>query len=368
MKRTADVIIVGGGIIGLTTALFLAKRKVSVIVLDRTSIGTEASWAGAGILPPAVTKHARSSLDHFRAFGTEHFPEFSANLKTHTGIDNGFIPSGGIDLKPFSDHQLNAEWASPGVICNIWSREEALANEPKVEFQTDQVHYFPQMAQIRNPRHMRALQLRCQQLGVDLRPGHAASNLQFENGRVNGVETPLGTFSAARYLIATGAWSNALTNPFHLNLRIKPIRGQIVLLKPDFPVLQRLLLHDNAYLVPRADGRILVGSTEEDVGFVKETTVGGISQLLRFASELVPDLVYSKMETSWAGLRPGTQDGLPVVDRIPECENAFIAAGHFRYGVQLSLATAQVMTEMMTGENLTLPNEDFALARFDNLK
>ncbi len=144
---------------------------------------------------------------------------------------------------------------------------------------------------------------------------------------------------------------------------IKPIRGQMVLLSLNRMIVERIVNEGARYLVPRADGRLLVGSTEEDVGFDRDTTAGAVSDLLQFAMSLAPGLEGARVERFWAGLRPSTQDGLPYLGRLPDLENAFMAAGHFRSGLQLSPGTAVVMGQLIRGEQPTIDLSQFRTDR-----
>jgi glycine oxidase len=136
---------------------------------------------------------------------------------------------------------------------------------------------------------------------------------------------------------------------------VHPVRGQIALLNTGDPLLQRILLQGKRYLVPRGDGRVLVGSTEEDVGFDPRTTAAAIEGLLSFARSVVPELATAHVERCWAGLRPGSCDGLPYLGRVPGCDNFFVAAGHFRAGIQLAPITGMVMKELILGKTPTVP-------------
>jgi glycine oxidase len=141
------------------------------------------------------------------------------------------------------------------------------------------------------------------------------------------------------------------------------VRGQIALLQTGRPLIRRVLLQGARYLVPRPDGRVLAGSTEEDAGFDKRTTAGAIAELVRFAASLVPALAGAHLERCWAGLRPGSPDGLPFLGPVPGLANLFVAAGHFRAGIQLSPATGLVMKELLLGQRPSVALEAFRLDR-----
>ena len=170
---------------------------------------------------------------------------------------------------------------------------------------------------------------------------------------------------AGRILIAAGPWSETLIGPtLQSGPGIHPVRGQIVLLNTPTRLLTRVLMFGKQYLVPRADGRVLIGSTEEpEAGFEKGNTAEGVAELLAFATRLVPGLASAELERCWSGLRPGTRDGLPFIGPVPGWDNVFVATGHFRAGVQLSIGTGQVVTELFTGKPTCVSLEAFAVDR-----
>ncbi len=365
MANSPDLLIVGGGIIGLTTAYLAAKAGLRVEVCDRAQFGTEASWAGAGILPPGNVTHAANPFDKLRAIGSQGMSTFSAELRERTGLDNGYLPCGGIEFLLPEDRYALALWDAERIRYETLSRERMSELEPHIGNISDDAFLLPDCAQVRNPRHMRALIAACEQLGVTLSAQQSVAGWIFDGTRVIGVGFADGTSRhAARFLIASGAWSESLLHPLGHFPRIHPVLGQIVLFKPERPVLSRVLMLGKEYLVPRGDGRILVGSTEEpEAGFEKRTTQVGLEKLRKLAVRLVPALAKVDVEKTWVGLRPGTLDGWPYLGTVPGTENVFIAAGHFRSGVQLSLGTARVMTELLMGETPSLSLVEFRLDR-----
>jgi glycine oxidase len=181
--------------------------------------------------------------------------------------------------------------------------------------------------------------------------------------RVEAVETDQGRLTAGLYLLATGAWTDPLLAQVGWRPGIWPVRGQIALLNTGTPDTRPILLHGKRYIVPRTDGRMLVGATEEDAGFDARPTAGGIGGLLAFAAALLPSLAEAPLERCWAGLRPGSPDGMPFLGEVPGCANLYVAAGHFRAGIQLSPATGLVMTELLLGRPTTIPLDAFRLDR-----
>jgi glycine oxidase len=219
------------------------------------------------------------------------------------------------------------------------------------------------MAQLRNPRHIKALLACCRTLGVTLRPGCPVHGFDKQSTRITAVQSSAGRLVADRFLLTAGAWSESLLAPLGCRPGIRPVRGQIALLNTGPPLLHRILLEGKRYLVPRADGRVLVGSTEENAGFDKRTTAEAIGDLLALARRLVPAIGQAQLERCWAGLRPGSPEGMPFLGPVPGFDNLFVAAGHFRAGIQMSPGTALVMKELLLDQPLTVSLAAFRLDR-----
>jgi glycine oxidase len=366
MAQHADVLIIGGGVIGLTTAWFLSHEGASVVVVEQGEVGQQASWAGAGIIPPGDPARARSPIDLLRAHSAAMYPGISQQLREQTGIDNGFLVCGGIELpdpdEPGRDLPTE-EWHSEGISFELLDRAGLHRLQPDLAADLDRGAFLPGMAQVRNPRHVKALHAGCVAGGVRFETGWPVKRLLLDGNRALAVEGERGRLSARQFLLAAGAWTEALLRDLGWAPGIRPIRGQIVLLNTGREGVRPLLLQGKRYLVPRRDGRILAGSTEEDVGFDTRTTKEGIGGLLAFAHRLVPSLTQAEVERTWSGLRPGSPDGLPYLGRIPGWDNLHISAGHFRAGLQLSPGTGLVMAQHLLGQPTLLSLEPFRLDR-----
>ncbi|MBL8797762.1 MAG: glycine oxidase ThiO [Planctomycetia bacterium] len=362
MPEHPDVLIIGGGVIGLTTAYFLARDGVRVRIVERGDFGREASWAGAGILPPGQPVPDLHPYDLLRAHSAALFPILTAELRERTGIDNGYLRCGGLELGA-PDPSLEAPWRREGIAFEAVADAALQRLEPALAESLWQAYYLPGMAQVRNPRHLKALQAGCARLGVALQPGCGVQGFERQGSRVVAVRTDRGSLSAGRYLLAAGAWSEGLLQALGWQPGIRPVRGQIALLNTGAPLLRRIVMEGKCYLVPRPDGRILVGATEEDAGFDKRTTVAGIEGLLALARRLVPALADAQLERCWAGFRPGSPDCMPFLGSVPGTDNLYVAAGHFRAGLQLSPATGLLLKELLLGQTLTMPLEAFRLDR-----
>jgi glycine oxidase len=363
MSAYPDVLIVGGGVIGLSTAYFLARAGAHVTVVDQGDVGRQASWAGAGIIPPASLAHAHTPLEVLRARSCALYPELSRDLREQTGIDNGYFVCGGLEIPEGGEEAPADEWRGEGIAFLRLDGTGLRRLEPRLAPDLHHGYYLPDMAQVRNPRHLKALQAACARRGVTFSPDCPARALVLGKGRVQAVDSERGPLPAGRFLIAAGAWTDALLAQVGWRPGIRPVRGQIALLETYVPGPRPILLAGKRYLVPRADGRVLIGSTEEDAGFAACPTAAGVAGLLAFAAGLVPALADAPLLRCWAGLRPGSPDGLPYLGAVPGWDNLFVAAGHFRAGLQLSPATGVVLSEVLTGRPPSVPLDAFRLDR-----
>ncbi len=291
------------------------------------------------------------------------YPGLSKELQERTGIDNGYRVCGGLELIETAADVTSDEWHSAGVVFHELGADEMRRLEPDLAPRWTRAFHLPDMAQVRNPRHLQALIAACESLGVRLLPECGARSIIRVGRRVTAFETDRGRFEARRFLIAAGAWSDELLGLFGWRPGVRPVRGQIVLLNSGVAGQRRLLLCGKRYVVPRGDGRVLIGSTEENVGFDTRTTAEAVAELIAFGAALVPALGRAAVERCWAGLRPGSPDGLPFLGPIPDCDNVFVGAGHFRSGLQLSPASGLVLSQLLLDRKPLVPLEAFRLDR-----
>lgn len=340
-----DCIIVGGGVIGYSTALELAKAGMAVTLLERGQAGQESSWAGGGILYPLLPWDYEGAVNLLVQRSIALFPAWSEELQAVSGIDPEYRRCGMLVLPPFSTVKART-WCDT----HATRLEMARADEFAPELATNEdALWLPDVAQARNPRLLKALRRRLQQLGVEITEHTVVTGWKNDGARITGIETSRGMFNADRYIVTSGAWSRQLLGEFALNLDIRPIRGQMLLFKAEPADLRTIILKNGTYLIPRLDGHILAGSTLEDVGFDKNTTEEARTMLYTQATEILPLLKKAPLVQHWSGLRPGSPDNIPTIDRHPVLENLYINSGHFRYGVTMAPASAKIMANQILG-------------------
>lgn len=354
-----DVVIVGGGVIGLSAAWELASHGIkNITVLEQGDFGREASWAGAGMIPPGNPGNA--STHQLAILSARLWPKVSQHLQELTGIDIGYRPCGGLLLH--WDHQLAeliAEFSAVGAAVEQLDEAQLRELEPALSRELKSGVLLVDQAQIRNPRLLQALTVACERSGVTLKSGHSVTGWETDGERILSAVTPQGRFSAGEFILASGAWSDQVAAPLGLHLEVRPIRGQIVLFQSPQRLFQRTLEFGSLYLVPRDDGRVLVGATEEDVGFEKANTEEAVSNLIKFARRVVPQLEQVPVEKTWAGFRPFAARGYPWIGRPANWKNLVLSTGHFRAGLSNSPATSRMIRQLLLNQPLDIPVEQF---------
>jgi len=252
-----DVIVIGGGVIGLSVAYELAEQGAGVQILDQGPLGREASWAGAGMLPPGNLAYSLSPEQRLRSLSSSLWSSLSENLKSATGIDNGYLQSGGLELRlEGTPGQLETEqtaWQNEGVFPAETSVADLRKLEPAISPKIVAGYRLPELAQVRNPRHLKALIAACAQRGVEFSPGTPAWGVDRHAEKIVGVKTPAGTFRAGPFCLCAGAWSARLAESVNFSVPIRPVRGQIVLLKTGSLPFRHVLMSGPRYLVPRPE-------------------------------------------------------------------------------------------------------------------
>ncbi len=333
----SDFLIVGAGAIGLSSALELIQRGAKVTVLERGEVGQESSWAGGGILSPLCPWDYPDEVTRLTSRGAALFSAWAQALHTATGVDPEYETSGMLVLPPF-DAQVAQQWCAAHEV--PLQQVTAADFAPAVQ---GEALYLPQVAQVRNPRLMRALRTRVEMLGGRIVEQCEVHNIVAENGRVQSLATYSGEFSAENFIVSAGAWSKQVLGQYALQMDIKPIRGQMLLFKFAEPPLRHIVLQSGLYLIPRRDGYLLVGSTLEDVGFDKNITQEAHDSLRLRAEAVLPQLRDMPLVQHWTGLRPASPHNIPTIGRHPQLKNCYLNSGHFRYGVTMATASVEIL-------------------------
>lgn len=339
-------IIVGGGIIGLMQARALALEGWQVTVLEQGAVGQESSWAGGGILSPLYPWRYPDAVSQLAAWGQNYYPTLARELVAEGGIDPQWTQSGLLILDG-QEHQQAHAWAQRWELpCLDVDQRTQHALVPGLQVQTESALWFPTLGQIRNPRLLKSLLSSCLRLGVQIMPHTPVRGLLQDMAGIQGVITPQGSFTADRVIIASGAWSAQVLKD-RVELPVHPVKGQMILLQGEPGMLTPIVLYQDRYLIPRRDGRILVGSTVEESGFDKQVSLSAQHALLGFVRKLLPGLVDLPVEAHWAGLRPASPLGIPYICQVRDSVNLYVNTGHFRNGVVLAPASVRLLTDVL---------------------
>jgi len=367
--HTSDVIIIGGGIIGLSLARELARRGRSVALLERHQPGREASWASAAMLAPQGELSEGAFLQLCLA-GNRLYPEFRAELEAEIGVSCYHREAGTLALAVTEEDEADyrhtfARQRADGLEVEWVSGAEARALEPALSEHIRGGLYLPGDRHIENRQLVPALEQACRRLGVEIACGAQAREILVENGRAAGAATCIGDWHGGTIVNAAGAWSGDIGTPdAALRPPVFPVRGQmlaITLPAPNF--LSRVVRSPRSYLVPRHDGRLFLGATMERVGFDKRNTVWGIAKLLAGALELFPGLEGCAIQEMWAGLRPGTPDNHPILGET-SLPGYLMATGMFRNGLLLAPMIARTMADLITTGRTPELIAEFNIDRF----
>lgn len=336
-----NVVIVGGGVIGCAIAERLSRdRQHRVVLLERDTVGAHASGAAAGLLAPHTEADVSSSNLGSRSLGL--FPELVERVERGGRVEVEYRPGESITpaLTEEEGRQLRL---GPG----RWlDRDQAREEEPGLSSSVRGAIVRAE-AQVTPGRLVLALARTASAQGADIREGSPVAQLVIRSGRLRGVQGPEGLVPADVVVLAAGPWSPALAAPAGLALDVRPSRGQLVQLHSRGSVLRRMLTWRGCYLVPKPDGSVVAGSTEEEVGFDARPTAGGIGDLLDFATRAVPALAEATVGRTWAALRPATPDGRPLIGPALELPGLIVATGHNRVGILLAPITADLVARVL---------------------
>lgn len=365
----ADVLVVGGGVIGCSIAFHLSKKGARVTLVERGRVGGEASWATAGIVSPPhapTTTPERAALER-RSFDA--YPALVAELLEATGQSVEWTPSGqltvALDGEQASSLRETARWQrEQGFEVEWLGGEAARALEPGLAAGVLGAVFAPAAGSLRGRRLTATLAQAARGFGASIVEAAPVVALLRDGDRVAGVRTPGGDFHADRVVLATGAWTGALAGLLRIPVPVNPAPGQMLAVTGVATPLRHIIAGAGGYLVPRADGMLAVGATVDETSFDARVTPRGLTWLVTLLERLAPAYADARVTATWAGLRPASGDGQPVLGRAPGYDNVWLAAGHFRSGILWAPVTGELMAGSIVAGEPALELAPFDPSRF----
>lgn len=360
----SDILIVGGGIIGMLSARELVLAGMQVTVIDQVETGKESSWAGGGIISPLYPWRYAESVNALARWSQAHYSDLVDELKQETRQDAELLNSGllitGIEAEKDEADRWGKKWSSQ---FEFISGKEVIEIDPQINpalAERDSL-WLEDIQQVRNPRLVKVLKQYLLNKGVPFIENSRVTGFLENSGRITGVDTSAGIIESDKVLIASGAWSGEMIGLTGMTAEIEPVKGQMILLKTLPGFIRRIILSENRYIIPRKDGRVLVGSSIEHTGFEKMTTESMREELFAEALRIAPGLSEFDIEHHWAGLRPGSKDGIPYICQHPRIENLYINTGHYRNGVVLGPASAKLLAEIVLQEKTSVDEKPYQI-------
>lgn len=358
------VVIAGGGVIGCSIAWHVQKAGGEAILLERGEIAGEATGASAGMLIAPIEDTGNRAFNVLRRASLEMFPALIGEVEQASGIDveykvPGMIrtarsPKAARELHKAAKKRPELEWVEPSLLREL---------EPSLTHDIAGATYSEGDADLNPGRLANAFAVAAERAGAEMQRGTMFTGLKKDGRRIDGVVTNAGSVTDVdAVVLAAGPWTEALTLRLGARLPSPPMRGQMIAYRSKS--LRHAIWGEDGYLVPKRRGYVWVGATVEDVGFRKKTTERGLAGLRRMAGDLVPRLRQAKVVSSWAGLRPGSPDGMPVIGRFPGKKNVFLATGHFRNGVLLAPVTGALVADLVLNGRTDRRLSPFSPMRF----
>jgi glycine oxidase len=375
--KNFDVIVVGGGLIGASIACELAGQKLRVLILDRQQPGREASWAAAGMLSPGPDSPEALPLVPLGKESLRLYPEFVASIEEASGLTVGLAREGTFEIFA-GPHELEqrdqflADYARLGIAAESVTIPAARAIEPAVNPKAGCAAWLPGEATVDPRLLIDAVLAAAKNRGVEIFAGCAVSQILAESGQCLSVQADGQKYSAPNVVVAAGSFCSGIGEPrapqaveVARYAPAYPVRGQMMALRLSAGRLKKVLRSARGYLVPRADGRIVAGSTLEHVGFTKGTTPQGLRNIFDAAVELAPELAQAEIVEQWSGLRPGSPDHLPIIGPT-DVNGLWIATGHYRNGILLAPVTTKLIRDWVVRGKTNFAAEDFSPMRFSS--
>ena len=356
----SDVLIIGGGIIGLLTARELAQAGAQITLVEMGQVGRESTWAGGGIVSPLYPWRCADSVTALASWSQAHYPALCDAVQAESGVDPEYTRSGLLILENEEQEQA-AAWAKRfSQRLERVDRATVHRLEPGINTAPPEALWMPEVAQVRNPRLGRAAHRAIAQR-VRIQEQVEVIELLTDGPKVIGARCKNVDFRADKVVVCAGAWTGKLLAQLGERPDIEPVRGQMLVFLGRPGQIDHISLFHDRYGIPRRDGRILLGSTLEYAGFLKTTTAEAKELLYRIAAEMFPLLRHTPIENHWAGLRPGSPSGVPYIGAYPGIEGLYFNAGHFRNGITLGPASARLAADLVVGREPILPPEPYDL-------
>jgi glycine oxidase len=356
-----DCIVVGGGLLGMLTARYLHEGGAKVLLIERGQLGNESSWAGGGILSPLYPWRYSPAVTHLATISQKLYSRFAEDLSRETGIDPEWTNSGLLILDS-NETETALAWAQQNGASLEYLQGTAVREcEPSLATHFNEALWMPAIAQIRNPRLVKALRASLTMRGIPYHEHEKVIELVIQDGAVKGARSSHRRYSADRVLISAGAWSAQLGLQNSQVPSIEPVQGQMIAYQAEPQLLQRIVLYKGRYLIPRRDGHLLAGSTLEYVGFNKATSTEARNALHNAALELVPAIARYPIKYHWCGLRPGSPEGIPTIGESADTKGLFYNCGHFRNGIVLGLSSARLAADLVLGKTPQVSPTPYAL-------
>ena len=346
--NSPDIAIIGGGIVGCALAYDLAGRGASVTLFDRRELAREASRASAGIISAPSSRNGETYPIALRSF--RRYPALIADIEERAGFNTGWHKTGMTALTTEAHSEGRSaildSFREAGIRAEVLDQRALREREPAVDERFLKGLHFPDVASVRLDQVCRALAISAAQMGAALRENESVVDIELQDGRAAAVRTVRERVPAGTIIVAAGAWSRMFGDVLDLEIPTVPVRGQMMAVTDVSPAINSVLSYDSVYIVPRADGTVAAGATEEpEAGFDDRVTPEGLSWLTARAAGIAPPFARGKLAATWAGLRPGTTHGLPVIGPVPHLENVWVVTGHFRSGALLAPGTSELVTE-----------------------
>ena len=362
------IAIIGCGISGLLTALELLDQGCSISLFDQQQAGKAASWAGGGILSPMYPWRYPQAVNDLAQHGKTLYQQWNKKLSPVTGIDFE-IHDTGLLIFDQDDFEIGQQYAEhhhePMQHCQLLDREKLEQTNPRISQQFQQAMYFSEISNVRNPRLLKSIIAYLKQHPkVKLYENTWIDHFDIQNNKINSIRTTLGQdFRADQYVIATGSWSEHWSNQLGLNIPVHPVQGQMLLFKTPEHWLPTMCMNKVMYLIPRQDGHIVCGSSMDDIGFDHRPDIDTQRKIYEASLEMVPELEQFPIVKSWAGLRPSSPTGIPYIGRLPKLDNAWANFGHFRNGLCMGPASAQLLRELILNQDTLVNAEVYSPSR-----